>query len=633
VLPGDALYGGSVAFSPDGKLLASGAGPDTIKLWDVGSGREVKALKGCFLGTESVAFSPDSSTIASGHDDEIFVWDVRRGRLIRALGEHASGGGDVKVEYEPELAPCNGDAPPGFKWVMSLAYSPDGSLLASGSLDRTVKIWEPATGKLLRTLNGHDFWVNSVAFHPKSFELASGSQDAQVKLWDVRSGREKVSLIGVSEGQWLAVAPSGLFDGKADAMRHVSWRLGDIDPLNVVSFDTFFTDYFYPGLLSDIAKGDNPAPKLDLAAQLRLPSLRTMLIQGMARIEKRDGKTVLCLSQRPTARTLVIEDGLPKPLAPEDFIYEEDDPSCPHRKELASDKQYEAINAAAGATQPTAEPVYNGLRSDTSHSALHVLTIAVDKYDFATSGFKPLLSSVSGAKEIEKFFAGQKQGSGPYRDVRVWDGLFDGAATREAIRRRLAEMAGVVKEEDVVFLFFSGHGIVPVGQEMFYFAPADMLGPDPLRNRETGLNAAMIAEALREMPARRIVLVIDSCQSGGAIESLAKVGELKAKSVARQLRVGAAAVGDTSGMGVYIIASATPLQEALQPVKGYGALVTALLDALRGGARDGDGNISMRAVTQYVRERIAAEAADADTAHIPMVYASGVNYPIVKYRE
>ncbi|HWW76086.1 MAG TPA: caspase family protein, partial [Pyrinomonadaceae bacterium] len=446
-------------------------------------------------------------------------------------------------------------------------------------------------------------------------------------------GREKVSLIGVGEGQWLAVAPSGLFDGKADAMRQVSWRFGDIDPLNVVSFDTFFTDYFYPGLLSDIAKGDDPAPRLDLAAQLRLPSLRTMLLQGMARIEKRDGKTVLCLTQKPTARTLLVEDGLPTPLAPEDFTYEEDDPSCPHRKELAGDKQYEAINAAAVATRPTTEPVYNGHPSDTSLSTLHVLTVAVDKYDFAASGFKPLLSSVSGAKEIEKFFAGQKEGGGPYRHVRVWDGLFDGAATRAAIRGRLAEMGTAVREEDVVFLFFSGHGIVPVGQEMFYFAPADMRGPDPLLNRETGLNAAMLAEALREMPARRIVLVIDSCQSGGVIESLSKVGELKAKSAARQQRADIKAAGDTDGIGVYIIASATPLQEALQPVKGYGALVKALLDALRGGARDGDGNISIRAVTQYVRQKFATEAADADTAHTPMVYASGVNYPIVKYRE
>jgi WD40 repeat protein len=632
-LPGEALYSGSVAFSPDGKLLAVGYGRDAIKLWDVGSGREVSTLKGCFLATQAVAFSPDGKTLASGNNNDIFLWNVATGKVAKLLGRPEGGNrGEAVVEYEPDLVPCGSGDPFDFRWVMSLAFSPDGKLLASGGVDRAIKIWEPGTGRLLHTLEGHNFWVNSVAFHPNGRELASAGADALVKLWDVPSGSEKLSLIGVGRVDWLAVAPGGLFDGKADAMRQVGWRFGEIDPLSVVTFDTFFTDYFHPGLLSEVARDSSPRPAIDLASQLRLPSLRTMLIQGLARIVRRDGKTVLCLPEGPLAPTRVIEDGLPLPLDPQALTRHPGDPSCPQSIELSSDRQYEITNAAGGANAATVEPDYDRFPSDTRQSTLHVLTVAVDKYP-ADSGFKSLPSSVAGAKAIENFFAAQKGlGRGVYRDIRVWDGLYDGAATRAAIRDRLSEVGRAVGEDDVVFIFLSGHGVVPVGQEMFYFAPADVRGPDPLYIRETGLNTAMIAEALREMPSRRIVLVVDACQSGGVIESLSKIGELKATAAMRLAAGGTPRAGGADGrIGIYVIASATPLQEALQPIGGgQGAMVAALLEALREGMPVGGGEVSIRDVVRHVRRRLPEISARAggDRGHTPMVFASGLDYPI-----
>jgi WD40 repeat protein len=160
----------SVAFSPDGRLLASGSWDDTIKLWDVATGSLVRSLSGHTDWVMSVAFSPDGRLLASGSwDDTIKLWDVATGSLVRSLSGHTGA-------------------------VNSVAFSPDGRLLASGSCGKAeglycvqgeIKLWEVASGREVRSLSGHTSWVMSVAFSPDGRLLASGSYDGTIKLWDI----------------------------------------------------------------------------------------------------------------------------------------------------------------------------------------------------------------------------------------------------------------------------------------------------------------------------------------------------------------------------------------------------------------------------------------------------------------
>lgn len=243
----------SIAFNPDGKILATGSNDNLVRLWDVSTGKQEKTLIGHRREISSVAFSSDGNKLVSASPGEISIWDVASGTHIQTIEQYTgvtSGisfidnslilavfpfreeGNIIKLtdfitgkqlwstkKYEKQFRDVSLSADGDFLaasdrektiylWhaktgdqrktlhghtalVDSLAFSSDGATLASGSWDDTIGIWDVKSGRRIKTLSGHNSSVYHLSYGPDNRTLVSGSTDGTVRLWDVATGTHK----------------------------------------------------------------------------------------------------------------------------------------------------------------------------------------------------------------------------------------------------------------------------------------------------------------------------------------------------------------------------------------------------------------------------------------------------------
>jgi WD40 repeat protein len=176
----------SVAWSPDGKRIASGSSDSTVQVWNATDGSNVFTYQGHSNTVVSLAWSPDGKRIASSSYDKIVqIWDAVDGNNAFTYKGHSDG-------------------------VNSVAWSPDGKRIVSGSADKTVQVWDAVDGSNIFTYKGHSDQVWSVAWSPDGKRIASASWDQTVQVWNAADGSNAFTYQGHSAGIWsVAWSPNG----------------------------------------------------------------------------------------------------------------------------------------------------------------------------------------------------------------------------------------------------------------------------------------------------------------------------------------------------------------------------------------------------------------------------------------
>ena len=197
-LKGHSAQINGVGFSLDGTMLASCSGEyvknqygehgdNSVRLWDVGTGKELKKLEGHSDTVWECKFAPKGDIIVSGSSDKTLkIWDVESGTCQATLEGHSGG-------------------------VSCVSFSPaDPGQLVTGSHDKTVKLWSVADGQCLQTLKGHSDYVRTLSWTCDGNLLASGGDDERIILWDAKKGERLMELKGHSGQVWcLEWAPDG----------------------------------------------------------------------------------------------------------------------------------------------------------------------------------------------------------------------------------------------------------------------------------------------------------------------------------------------------------------------------------------------------------------------------------------
>jgi WD40 repeat protein len=575
----------SLSWSADGRLLARGGANVTAGVFDVSTGQ----LMGPQIQSVWVAWSPQGNYLAirdSGPSADLKIWD------------------GVKSEFIKEIA-SGAD-------THSLAWSSNNKLVAAAN-ESSVDIFDRESGTRILRLEGHTARVEQVSWSPDGRFIVTAATDASVKIWKGSSGELLATLIVIGEGKdWLITTPDGLFDGSAAAWQLVGWHTDSSNYLNVDPVEIFFREFYYPGLLSSIMSGKQPrAPRSISEADRRQPFVKLSATETGTRTVR---VKLEVAEASPNKKYVTGGD------ARDVRLFRNGSLVKVWRGDVLKGKQSTTLEATipivAGENRFTAYAfnrdnikssdaslIVKGAESLRRKGVAYILAVGVNEY--ANREYN-LSYAVADAQAFAEEMKRQQAKLAQYERVEIIP-LHDKAATKAAILKSFSDLSGKTQPEDAVIIFFAGHGTAQGNR--FYLIPHDLgyrgsrtqLDAGGLQNILThSVSDEELEQAVEGIDAGQLLMVIDACNSGQALEAEEKRrGPMNSKGLAQL----------AYEKGMYILTAAQSYQAALEAAKlGHGYLTYALVEeGLKTASPDRaprDGQVLIREWLDFATARV-----------------------------
>lgn len=602
----------ALAFTVDGRTLATGGFESKANI-------DFAALmSGAMSGQRPKKGSkqPDPADLMRDFKVEttgrVQLWDVASGREIAAFKGHGRG-------------------------VTKVVFSRDGKFLASGSSDNTIKIWDVENRRELRTLVGHTSSIESMDFTPDGRLLASAGDDGSTFLWDAKSGEHLLTMISLDDGsEWMVVTPQGLFDGTPVSWNQILWRYNQ-ETFNVAPIEWFFNEFYYPGLLADIFAGKRPKVALDVSKKdRRQPVVKLSLVgPSESNIAARTVKVKIDVTDAPADKdnpqgtgaqdVRLFRNGSLVKVWHGDVLKGQAAVSLEHEITVTAGPNRLVAYAfnRDNVKSKDAPLVFAGADSLKRKGTAYIIAVGVNEYANPQYNLK---YAVADARSFGDEMRRKQTQIGDFERVEVVE-LLDANATKENILSVIKRLAGDpgpptlkanqdrspadglkrVEPEDTVIIYYAGHGTAQA--QRFYLIPHDLgYTGDRTKLSEAGLNTILshsisdveIEAAVEGLDAGHLLLIIDACNSGQALEAEEKRrGPMNSKGLAQL----------AYEKGMYILTAAQSFQAALEAAQlGHGYLTYALVEeGLKTPVADAepkDGVLIAREWLDFATERV-----------------------------
>ncbi|KAB2870876.1 MAG: hypothetical protein F9K37_04780, partial [Bacteroidales bacterium] len=459
-----------------------------------------------------------------------------------------------------------------------------------------------------------------VFFSTSSDRIYTVTESGQISIWDAKSLNKIGTIYSIWGKSWVVSTPNGYFDGNQEGVS----RLHFVRGMNIIPLESFYEQYYSPNILAQVLSGERTINSEVSISNLSLPP-KVQIITPENRVTLTNESvtvTVMVTDQGGGVDEIRLYhngkmlEGTPRGFKVTGMNKEFTISLIPGENHI----KVTAFNSQRTESIPD-EIVLTYKAPQQVKPNMYILAIGINSY------LNPKYSLNFAKNDAEAFVQSLKTGATPiFGNVNVTS-ISDVNATKEVILSAIDKIKSQSKPEDVFVFYYAGHGVMSTGSEdeksMFFLVPYDvtkMYEADDMLKR-LGISANEIGEFSKNIKAQKQLFVIDACQSGGAMQTLAMRGAAEEKAIAQLAR----------STGTYFIAASGSEQFATEVKElGHGVFTYSVIEALRGSCKSKDGKVTVNLLKGCVEDLVPELSKKyKGQPQFPTGYGFGQDFPIV----